>query len=71
MLHGIAINNYLGQDNIMDTEKNLYRKYFDWRNLKFWREKRKNKCTPKKREVENKLFMPCTLTVGYHCLVVR
>lgn len=54
MLQGIAVNNYLGQDNIMDTEKNLYRKYFDWRNLKFWREKRKNKCTPKKREVENK-----------------
>nr|YP_009750832.1 hypothetical protein RF1 [Casimiroa edulis]QIJ98195.1 hypothetical protein RF1 [Casimiroa edulis] len=35
MLGGIPINNYLGEDDIMDMEKFLYRKYFDWRILHF------------------------------------
>nr|UAV86901.1 Ycf1 [Zanthoxylum piperitum] len=35
MLGGIFINNYLGEDDIMDMEKFLYRKYFDWRILTF------------------------------------
>nr|WEB53564.1 Ycf1 protein [Tetradium glabrifolium] len=35
MLGGILINNYLGEDDIMDMEKFLYRKYFDWRILNF------------------------------------
>nr|BEV75423.1 Ycf1 protein [Boenninghausenia albiflora] len=35
MLGGISINNYLGEDDIMDMEKFLYRKFFDWRILNF------------------------------------
>nr|YP_010027695.1 Ycf1 [Zanthoxylum oxyphyllum]QOS47861.1 Ycf1 [Zanthoxylum oxyphyllum] len=35
MLGGILINNYLGEDDIMDMEKFLYRKYFDWRIFTF------------------------------------
>nr|WAJ48698.1 Ycf1 [Asterolasia drummondii] len=36
MLGDISINNYLGKDDIMDIEKFLYRKYFDWRILNFY-----------------------------------
>nr|YP_010920612.1 Ycf1 [Philotheca gardneri]WAJ53281.1 Ycf1 [Philotheca gardneri] len=36
MLGGIPINNYLGEDDIMDMDKFLYRKYFDWRILNFY-----------------------------------
>nr|YP_010919995.1 Ycf1 [Neoschmidia pallida]YP_010920006.1 Ycf1 [Neoschmidia pallida]WAJ52415.1 Ycf1 [Neoschmidia pallida]WAJ52416.1 Ycf1 [Neoschmidia pallida] len=36
MLGGIPINNYLGEDDIMDMDKFLYRKYFDWRILHFY-----------------------------------
>nr|YP_010395303.1 hypothetical chloroplast RF1 [Cneoridium dumosum]UQJ72831.1 hypothetical chloroplast RF1 [Cneoridium dumosum] len=35
MLGSISINNYLGEDNIMDMENFLYRKYLDWRILNF------------------------------------
>nr|YP_009676388.1 hypothetical chloroplast RF1 [Sclerocarya birrea]QDE13245.1 hypothetical chloroplast RF1 [Sclerocarya birrea] len=35
MLGGIPINNYLGEDDIMDIEKFSDRKYFDWRLLHF------------------------------------
>nr|YP_009364815.1 hypothetical chloroplast RF1 [Citrus reticulata]YP_009988400.1 hypothetical chloroplast RF19 [Citrus sunki]YP_010235570.1 hypothetical chloroplast RF19 [Citrus x clementina]YP_010460658.1 Ycf1 protein [Citrus nobilis]YP_010460746.1 Ycf1 protein [Citrus tangerina]YP_010863538.1 hypothetical chloroplast RF1 [Citrus unshiu x Citrus sinensis]YP_010863623.1 hypothetical chloroplast RF1 [(Citrus unshiu x Citrus sinensis) x Citrus reticulata]YP_010868746.1 hypothetical chloroplast RF1 [Citrus be len=35
MLGSISINNYIGEDYIMDMEKFLYRKYFDWRILNF------------------------------------
>nr|YP_010595479.1 hypothetical protein RF1 [Buchanania latifolia]WAJ58402.1 hypothetical protein RF1 [Buchanania latifolia] len=35
MLGGIPINNYLGEDNILDIEKFSDRKYFDWRILHF------------------------------------
>nr|BEV76968.1 Ycf1 protein [Micromelum minutum] len=35
MLGSISINNYIGEDDIMDMEKFLYRKYFDWRILNF------------------------------------
>ena len=35
MLRSISINNYIGEDDIMDMEKFLYRKYFDWRILNF------------------------------------
>nr|WAJ49216.1 Ycf1 [Correa alba] len=35
MLGGIPINNYLGEDDIMDMDKFLYRKYFDWGILNF------------------------------------
>nr|UCS09645.1 hypothetical protein RF1 [Dictamnus dasycarpus] len=35
MLGGIPINNYLGEDDIIDMEKFLYRKYLDWRILNF------------------------------------
>nr|YP_010918019.1 Ycf1 [Boronia edwardsii]WAJ48783.1 Ycf1 [Boronia edwardsii] len=36
MLGAIPINNYLGEDNIIDRDKLLYRKYFDWRILNFY-----------------------------------
>nr|YP_010411278.1 hypothetical chloroplast RF1 [Psilopeganum sinense]UQJ72657.1 hypothetical chloroplast RF1 [Psilopeganum sinense] len=35
MLGGISINNYLVEDDSIDMEKFLYRKYFDWRILNF------------------------------------
>nr|QKV44352.1 hypothetical chloroplast RF1 [Daphniphyllum macropodum] len=35
MLGGILINNYLGEVDILDMEKSLYRKYFDCRILNF------------------------------------
>nr|YP_010395648.1 hypothetical chloroplast RF1 [Thamnosma texana]UQJ73176.1 hypothetical chloroplast RF1 [Thamnosma texana] len=35
MLVGISINNYLGEDDTMDMEKFVSRKYFDWRILNF------------------------------------
>nr|YP_009333979.1 Ycf1 [Glycosmis pentaphylla]AOZ20932.1 Ycf1 [Glycosmis pentaphylla]BEV76695.1 Ycf1 protein [Glycosmis pentaphylla] len=35
MLGSISINTYIGEDDIMDMEKFLYRKYFDWRILNF------------------------------------
>nr|YP_009484266.1 Ycf1 [Ailanthus altissimus]AVQ55047.1 Ycf1 [Ailanthus altissimus] len=35
MLGGIPINNYLGENDIMDMEKFSDRKYFDWRILNF------------------------------------
>ena len=35
ILGGIPINNYLGEDDIMDIEKISDRKYFDWRILNF------------------------------------
>nr|YP_010395562.1 hypothetical chloroplast RF1 [Haplophyllum dauricum]UQJ73090.1 hypothetical chloroplast RF1 [Haplophyllum dauricum] len=34
-LGSISINNYLGEDEILDIEKFLYRKFFDWRILNF------------------------------------
>nr|YP_010918106.1 Ycf1 [Boronia ternata]WAJ48957.1 Ycf1 [Boronia ternata] len=36
MLGAIPINNYLGEDNIINKDKFLYRKYFDWRILNFY-----------------------------------
>nr|YP_010917846.1 Ycf1 [Acronychia laevis]WAJ48525.1 Ycf1 [Acronychia laevis] len=36
MLGAIPINNYLGEDNIIDMDKFLYRKFFDWRILNFY-----------------------------------
>nr|WAJ53714.1 Ycf1 [Philotheca spicata] len=36
MLGDIPINNYLGEDDIVDMDKFLYRKYFDWRILNFY-----------------------------------
>nr|WAJ54226.1 Ycf1 [Zieria arborescens subsp. arborescens] len=36
MLDAIPINNYLGEDNIIDMYKFLYRKYLDWRILNFF-----------------------------------
>ena len=35
MLEGLSINNYLTEDDIIDMEKNLDRKFFDWRILHF------------------------------------
>nr|YP_009948552.1 hypothetical chloroplast RF19 [Berchemia lineata]QOH97733.1 hypothetical chloroplast RF19 [Berchemia lineata]WRM54044.1 hypothetical chloroplast RF1 [Phyllanthus cochinchinensis] len=35
MLIGLSINNYLTEDDIFDMEKNLDRKFFDWRILHF------------------------------------
>nr|YP_009538533.1 Ycf1 [Bencomia exstipulata]AYU74370.1 Ycf1 [Bencomia exstipulata] len=35
MIEGIPINNDLVQDDIKNTEKNLDRKYFDWRIIRF------------------------------------
>lgn len=31
MLGGIFVNKYLVEDDIIDMEKSLYRKYLDWR----------------------------------------
>nr|YP_010920698.1 Ycf1 [Philotheca pungens]WAJ53627.1 Ycf1 [Philotheca pungens] len=42
MLGGIPINNYLGEDYIMDMDKFLYRKYFDWGILNFSLQKKVN-----------------------------
>nr|YP_010918279.1 Ycf1 [Chorilaena quercifolia]WAJ49131.1 Ycf1 [Chorilaena quercifolia] len=42
MLGGIPINNYLGEDDIMDMDKFLYRKYFDWRILNFYLQNKVN-----------------------------
>nr|WAJ48870.1 Ycf1 [Boronia imlayensis] len=36
MLGTIPINNYLGEDNSIDRDKFVYRKYFDWRILNFY-----------------------------------
>nr|YP_010919492.1 Ycf1 [Muiriantha hassellii]WAJ51901.1 Ycf1 [Muiriantha hassellii] len=36
MLGDIPINNYLGEDDIVDMDKFLYRKYFDWKILNFY-----------------------------------
>nr|YP_010918365.1 Ycf1 [Crowea saligna]WAJ49821.1 Ycf1 [Crowea saligna] len=36
MLEGIPINNYLGEDDIIDMDKFLYRKYLDWSILNFY-----------------------------------
>jgi hypothetical protein len=45
MLGGIPINNYLAEDDIIDTEKSPDRKYFDWRILHF--------CFRKKVDIES------------------
>nr|YP_010576487.1 hypothetical protein RF1 [Antidesma bunius]UZN44028.1 hypothetical protein RF1 [Antidesma bunius] len=45
MLGGIPINNYLTENNIIEMEKNLDRKYFDWRILHF--------CLRKKIDIES------------------
>nr|YP_010193004.1 hypothetical protein LK071_pgp007 [Leptopus cordifolius]QZP42392.1 hypothetical protein [Leptopus cordifolius] len=40
MLAGLSINNYLREENIFDMEKDLDRKYFDWRIFPLCRRKR-------------------------------
>nr|YP_009338686.1 hypothetical chloroplast RF1 [Averrhoa carambola]ANU80210.1 hypothetical chloroplast RF1 [Averrhoa carambola]QWE50194.1 hypothetical chloroplast RF1 [Averrhoa carambola] len=45
MLEGIPINNYLGEDDIMDMEKKSDKKYFGWRIFNF--------CLRKKVDIES------------------
>nr|YP_010118335.1 hypothetical chloroplast RF1 [Pilea peploides]QQY85957.1 hypothetical chloroplast RF1 [Pilea peploides] len=42
MLLGMAVNNYLVEENILDIKKDLNRKFFDWILLKFFFRKKRN-----------------------------